>query len=120
MKKNKLTVKNYSIGVLIGIVVMMLIGWINSGFSIKFFTNWVTLLTAFGMGLAFSLILVPFIIMSWTSGKLQKKKNIPVLLAMFVVFIAFDLLFGYFTGIKINLSSIISDIIAILIIFAVL
>lgn len=114
MNKERLTLKNYSLGILIGIAVMIILGWSQSQFAITYFTNWKMFIVSIAIGFAFSLLMVPFALLSWDNLKnAPKQQHSTKRLLIFtgigwVVLFAAELLFDYFGGESINTESIIS------------
>lgn len=114
MNKERLTLKNYSLGLLIGIAVMIILGWAQSQFAVTYFTNWKMLIVSIAIGFAFSLLMVPFALLSWDNIKNTPKqqrstKKVLIMTGIgWVVLFAAELLFDYFGGEAINTGSIIS------------
>lgn len=98
--KNLLTGKNFTIGLVIGIIIMMFFFWAQTGFSGSFFTNPVMLLAYIGMTIGFSLVLVPMLLgiaSIFQSAHLSKQQYIKIGISTFI-FLILDLVMYYFIG----------------------
>lgn len=107
--KDQITLKKYSLGLLISIVAILILTWANNDFSFTFFTNWKILLLIIIASFAFSLILIPFEISYWSSQTISMKKKMLISLIIFIGLFAFDLGCDYFGGNAFDWKSIIID-----------
>lgn len=112
-------IKKYSVGVIIGILFFIFLSWIYSDFSFSFFRSW-QIIAVIAIGFAFSLALVPAILVSLQeykeSGKINFKKRLLNGIILFLFFMAFDLIADYFLGYEIDWYFYLADVILFLII----
>lgn len=93
-KKEKLTLKNYLLGSIIGIIVFESMVVLSHGWSINVLTNWKMLLIVGLAGLGFSLIFVPLVLGSWGSEQQKTKKQKNKQLLIFAIFFVFYFVFN--------------------------
>lgn len=118
----KITFKNYSLGILYTMLLMIVLGWIGQGFRMSFFTNWQTLLLIIAVGLGFGLLLTPFFLFNLDAFKDKKKRNTKKLIlvdvVIWLVFTIGLIAIDYLSGQNITARSVLSEAISNLIIIA--
>lgn len=115
-KKIKLNVKNYLLGILISMLVMMIVFWLLSDSSISYFlADSKRLIFMIALAFSFSLFLVPlaiFTVSNWQNNQeLSTKKKVAVFIGTFVIVLLISFGFDFLWGDGLTWRTILVDII---------
>ena len=115
-KKIKLNVKNYLLGILISMLVMMIVFWLLSDSSISYFlADSKRLIFMIALAFSCSLFLVPlaiFTVSNWQNNQeLSTKKKVAVFIGTFVIVLLISFGFDFLWGDGLTWRTILVDII---------